>query len=254
MSKGLSTLLLFAATVAASCGSYRQVPYFQDVDRSNGRKEVIQNYSLITIQPEDILDINVSSLNAEASAVFNSNNIQRAAGSSQDVTPTGYIVDQKGEIHFPLLGTIKTSGKTTFQLREEIRNQLKTYLTDPVVNIRFLNFRISVMGDVMNPGVYSIPNQRITITEALSMAGDLNITAKRTNVLLIRERDGNREFIPLDLTSRKIFESTYYYLKNNDLIYVQPDRTRYATVERSYRNISLLLSAASIAAIIITRN
>ncbi len=252
MLKGLYPLVVLAVTVTASCNSYKHVPYFQDVDRTNGRKEVIQNYSLITIQPEDILEINVSSLNAEASAVFNNNNIQRAAGASQDPMATGYIVDQKGEIHFPMLGAVKTSGKTTFQLREEIRNQLKTYLTDPVVNIRFLNFKISVMGDVLNPGVYPIPNQRVTITEALSMAGDLNITARRNNILLIRERDGNREFIPLDLTSKKIFESTYYYLKNNDVIYVQPDRTRYATVERSYRHISILLSAASIAAIIIT--
>lgn len=254
MEKLLKLVCFIALFGLAGCSSYNKIPYFQDIDRTKSKKEAIQNFTPITIQPEDILSINVASLNTEASAVFNYNLTSFSTPNSQDNTSTGYIVDQKGEIHFPVLGSIKVAGYTTFQLREQIRSKLLSYLKEPVVNIRLLNFKISVMGDVLHPGVYQIQNERVTITEALSMAGDLNITAKRNNVLLIREQDGHREYIPMDLTSKNLFQSSFYYLKNNDVIYVQPDRARFGTADRNYRNISLLLSAASIAAIIITRN
>src|SRR5690606_29409292 len=124
-----------------------------------------------------------------------------------------------------------------------------TYLSEPVVNIRMLNFKISVMGDVLRPGVYPVQNERITLPEALTLAGDLQITAIR-QLILIRELEGKREFIPIDLTSTAFFNSPYYYLKNNDVIYVQPDKTKFATVDRSYRTASILLSGLSVVAIV----
>src|SRR5690606_9373199 len=108
----------------------------------------------------------------------------------------GYLVDHKGEIQLPLIGSMKAAGLTTSQLRVELRNKLLTYLKEPVVNIRIINFKVSVMGDVGKPGIYQVQNERITLPEAITLAGDLNITAKRKNVLLIRERDGKREYIP----------------------------------------------------------
>lgn len=238
-----------------SCSSYKTIPYFQDLNKTAATKEAIKNYSPLTIQPEDILGVNVSSLNPEASAIFNYN-LNRVNGNNYDNSPSnpvvGYLVDQNGQIRLPLIGTMKVSGYTTAQIREQLQQKLVTYLKEPVVNIRVLNFKISVLGDVLKPDVYTIQNERITLPEALSLAGDLNITAIRTNVLLVRELDGNREYIPIDLTSKELFNSPYYYLRNNDVIYVQPDKTKYATVDRGYRTATLVLSGLSIIAIVLS--
>jgi polysaccharide export outer membrane protein len=216
--------LLFVALLFAlsSCRSYQEIPYFQEVNRNAVSQEEINNYSSLTIQPEDIIGINVISLNPDASAAFNYN--------AQNNPSIGYVVNQKGEIKLPLVGMMKVSGLTTDELRTQLQRTLLTYLKEPVVNVRVLNFKISVLGDVLRPDVYSVPSERITLPEALSLAGDLNITGKR-EVLLIRERNGKREYVPLDLKSKNIFNSPYYYLKNNDMIYVTPHKSKLATVE-----------------------
>ena len=247
--------LIVLISLNISCSTYKTIPYFQDLNRTTITKEAIGNYSALTIQAEDIIAINVSSLNPEASAIFNYN-LNRVNGNNNDNTAgnpvVGYLVDQKGEIQLPLIGSMKISGYTTSQLREELRKKLLTYLKEPVVNIRIINFKVSVLGDVLNPNLYPVQNERITITEALSLAGDLNITAVRTNVMLIREMNGQREYIPVDLTSKDLFTSPYYYLKNNDVLYVQPDRTKYATVDRGFRTATLVLSGLSIIAIVLS--
>ncbi|RYY06569.1 MAG: polysaccharide export protein [Sphingobacteriaceae bacterium] len=245
-------LLLF---LLSSCGSYKNIPYFQDLNHTTLTKEQVENFLPLTIQPADILGVNVSSRNPESSAIFNYN-LNRVNGNNYDVSQenpvTGYLVDQKGEIHLPLIGNLKAAGLTTSELREKLNQLLLTYYKDPVVNIRILNFKVSVFGDVLRPNIYTLQNERTTITQALSLAGDLNITAMRTNIILIREQDGKRNYIPIDLTSKKLFESPYFYLKNNDEIYVQPDRTKYATVDRGYRTATLVLSGLSIIAIVLS--
>ncbi|WP_207532057.1 polysaccharide biosynthesis/export family protein [Desertivirga arenae] len=247
--------IIVLLTILASCGSYRKTAYFQDLQNKSS-KEAINNFTPLTIQPEDILGINVSSLNPEASAIFNYN-LNTVTGTNQNNPNNpviGYLVDRKGEIQLPLVGNFKVSGLTTSQVRDNLRKELLKYLKEPVVNIRLINFKVSVMGDVARPGVYQVQNERLTIPEAVSMAGDLNITALRNNITLIRETNGTREFIPVDLTSKNLFNSPYYYLKSNDVIYVQPGKNKYASVDNSYRTLSLLLSALSIAVIVITRN
>lgn len=237
-----STFLALCACVlifSACSNKYQKIPYFQNVNRSAETRKQIENFTALTIQKSDILSVNVSSLNPKA----------YSDSSARDL---GYLVDQDGQIQLPLIGNVKVEGLTTSVAAEQIRKKLTEYLREPSVNIRMLNFKISILGDVLKPDVFKIPSERVTVTEALSMAGDLNITARRNNILLIREIDGKREFIPLDLTSGRIFESPYYYLKNNDVIYVQPDKTKYATVDNSYRSLSLILSALSIVAIVLT--
>jgi polysaccharide biosynthesis/export protein len=258
MKNNLPASLLFLCLVAifSSCSSYRKTAYFQDLGKTSVSKESLSNYTPLTIEPEDVLGINVTSLNPEASAIFNYNlstvtGTNNAANSNPVV---GYLVDKKGEIYLPLVGQMKVSGYTTSEVRDLIRKKLLTYLREPVVNIRLLNFKVSVLGDVARPGSFPVQSERITITEALSLAGDLNITAERKNIVLVREKEGEREFIPIDLTSKKLFSSPYYYLKNNDVLYVQPGNTKYASVDNSYRTVGLLLSALSIVAIILTRN
>ncbi len=241
--------------ILSSCGSYKNIPYFQDLNHTTPSLEQVKNFSPLTIQPADILGINVASRNPESSAIFNYN-LNRVNGNIYDTSPdnpiTGYLVDQKGDIHLPLIGNLKAAGLTTSELRENLNQLLLTYYKDPVVNIRILNFKISIFGDVQRPNIYILQNERTTITQALSLAGDLNITAMRKNIILIREQNGKRNYIPIDLTSKKVFDSPYFYLKNNDEIYVQPDRTKYATVDRGYRTATLVLSGLSIIAIVLS--
>ena len=225
--------------ISSSCNSYKNIPYFQDLKRSSNLNDNIDNFSPLTIQTEDILGISVSSLNPEA-------------WKDESNKETGYLVDLDGNIQLPLVGSIKVAGFTTNVIRQQIQKKLTTYLKEPSVNVRLLNFKISVIGDVARPDVFKIQNERVTITEALGLAGDLNITGLRNNVLLIRELNGKREYVNIDLTSASLFKSPYYYLKNNDVIYVQPDKTKSNSGDRSYRTVSLILSALSVLTIVLT--
>ncbi|RKD15068.1 sugar transporter [Pelobium manganitolerans] len=252
MNKSYIFIFSLLIVVISSCGSYKDIPYYQDLKSSKPVEEPITNYAPLTIQPGDILGINVNSRNPESSAIFNYN-LNRINGNnfdnSSDNPVTGYLVNDKGEIDLPLLGVLKVTGLTTTQLTEKMRPLLLNFYKDPTVSVRIINFKVAVYGDVQKPDVYTFQNERTTITQALTMAGDLNVTAKRKNIILIREINGVRKYLPIDLTSKKIFESPYYYLKNNDEIYVTPGRTKYAQVDIGYRNATLILSALSIIAI-----
>jgi polysaccharide export outer membrane protein len=232
-----------------SCNSYKKTSYFQNVNLSSTTTERINNFNPITIQPDDILGISISSLNPESSTVFNftSNTVN---GTNESYG--GYLVDQQGNILLPIIGYLTVKNLTTPQIRKKITDQLEPFLKEPVVILKLLNFKISLMGDVAHPGVFKVANERLTLTEALSLAGDLNITALR-QILIIREVDGNRTYIPVDLSKKEVFSSPYYYLKNNDLIYVKAGRAKYASVDQTIPKIGLLLSIISVATIFLTR-
>lgn len=244
---------LFALTLS-SCSSYKKIPYFQDLQNAGTESQNVTNFSPFVISLGDVLAINVTSRNPESSGVFNYNlnSVNGSATVSPDNPVVGYLVDDKGNIYLPYIGAMKVAGLNTSEVRDKLSAKLLTLYKDPVVNIRIINFKISIIGDVLRPNVYTLQNEHTTITQALSLAGDLNITAKRTNILLIRNENGKRIFIRMDLTSKKLFESPYYYLKNNDEIYVEADRTKYATVDRGYRTATLVLSGLSIIAIVLS--
>lgn len=218
-------------------------------------REEINNFSPFTIQAGDILAINVSNPNPEASAIINYN-LNRVSGNNLDQSPQnaviGFLVDAKGNINIGLIGEMHVAGLTTSDLTEQMQVKLQTYLSKPIVNIRILNFRISVLGDVAHPDVFTITNERITIIQALAMAGDLNITGIRNNILLIREVEGKREYIPIDLNSKKLFNSPYYYLKNNDAIYVVPNHAKVDAASATFTKVSLVIGALSIIAIVLS--
>jgi polysaccharide export outer membrane protein len=250
--------LIIAALFLSSCGvKYKTIPYFTDLPLDSNTKEQIANQTVLKIQKNDILAISVNSLNPEASAIFNMGSKSSVQGGTTSNDPAstanGFLVDQTGAIQLPLVGSIQVLGLTTSEARVLLEKKLVEYLKEPVVSLRLVNFRVSVLGDVLRPGVYPVNNERINISEALSMAGDLNITAERNNVLLIREDRGVREYIRLNLQSKKFINSQYYYLQNNDVLYVQPGKTKYASVDASYRNVSLVISALSVIALLITR-
>jgi polysaccharide export outer membrane protein len=205
-----------------------------------------------------LLSISVSSLNPEATFIFNTPNVptittgSSAAGGSSQMT--GYLVNQQGTIQFPVLGNINAAGLTKKALADTITHRLITnkLLIDPIVNVRFLNFRVTVLGEVARPTVVSVPNERISILEALGIAGDLTIYGKRDNVLLIREENGKKIIRRIDLNSASILSSPYYYLKTNDIIYVEPNNSRVAGAERSQQLIPIALGALSLLVVILT--
>ncbi len=260
MKKLCPLCFLLAIAMLSSCGlykdkGYQQVSYYQDLNRSGAATEEIKNYQALSIHKGDILGINVNSINQEAASVFNTS-INHQNGNNLDNTAAnpvyGFRVDDSGYVQLPLVGGMKVAGLTTDEVAKQLQTNLTQYLKSPIVNVRILNFRISVLGDVAKPDVYTVTGEHININEALSMAGDLTITAKRNNVLLVREEDGKRQFVTIDLTKKDVFDSPYYYLHNNDVLYVDADKTKYDNVARSYKTNTLVISAVSVVAILVS--
>ncbi|MHB8209254.1 polysaccharide biosynthesis/export family protein [Mucilaginibacter sp.] len=252
--------VLFFTLFMFSCGvfrdrEYKNVSYYQNLNHSGFNEEGIKNYSPLKIQPGDILGINVNSINQEAASVFNTS-ISHINGNNIDNTLAnpvfGFKVDPNGVVQLPLVGETKVAGLTTDEVAKQLDSSLLPFLKSPIVNVRLLNFKISVLGDVVKPDVYTVQNEHININEALSLAGDLNITANRTNILLVREENGSRQFFHIDLRKKELFDSPYYYLHNNDILYIDPDKTKYDIVSRSYKKASLTLSALSVLAIVLS--
>ena len=257
--KHLQIFLIFIILFSVSCTSYKHVPYFQDLQQDSVLTEKIDNFRPLTIQPGDLLAIHVTSLNHEADAAINYN-LERPNGNTavnvdrpEENAVVGYLVNTNGEIHLPYVGAVKVAGISILSATSLLETQLSNYLSKPVITLRIQNFKVAVLGDVKNPGTYYAANERITLTEALSMAGDLNTTGLRENVLLIRESNGERKYVRLDLTSKNIFSSPYYYLRNNDVIYVQPNKEQVHASDSSFQKASIIISALSLLAIFLTR-
>ncbi len=211
------------------------------------------------IKAGDVLSVQVSSLSAEATALFNPYATISAMGGAQPGSTTtqpytpGYTVDEEGQIELPIVGKIKVQGLTNTQAATQIRQKLLEYLKEPVVNVRNTNFQISVTGEVARPALFSILNEQVTLPAALGMAGDITIYGKRNNVLVIREENGQRTFNRVDLTKRDVFLSPYFYLRPNDIVYVEPGKVRLASADRTSQLIPLVLSSLSIIALILSR-
>jgi polysaccharide export outer membrane protein len=210
-----------------SCGSRKSMVYLQP-DSTN--INTVYNEYIPTIQPNDILTIVISAADPKVTAPFNSvNSLGISGASSQNadlaLRPT-YTVDEQGNITLPMLGNVKVSGLTRSDAIEKLRTELSKYIKDPSVNMSFNNFRISVLGEVARPGSFILPSERITVLEALSMAGDLTIRGVRQDVKLIREVDGKKNIYRLDLTKQELLNSPYYYLVQNDVIYVEPNKAQ----------------------------
>ncbi len=257
-----------------SCYNTKNIAYFQDLqDTSKIYSQVLKDSFATQIQPDDIINITVNSINSQAAAPFNMGNNTPAMASVPQISQSpltgtilnpnaeearapfkGYLVDKDGMIDFPVLGQWKVSGLTTGQLRDQLREKLNEYLQNPTVNVRIVNFKITVLGEVSRPSTYSVPGERITVMDALGMAGDLTIYGQRENVLLIREENGERKFIRMNLNSSKVFESPYLYLKQNDIVYVQPNKSKVAASDMStVRTVSYISAGVTLLVLILTR-
>lgn len=252
--KKLIPALLAALFIATSCGSVKDIAYFQNKVVNDPEK--IDKHAGIVIQPKDMLSIVVSSKNPELVAMFNLPVVSYQAGSEvvnegYNQRLMGYVVDNDGNIDFPVLGVLKVSGLTRWELSKMIKDKLINdgLLTDAVVTVEFMNFKVSVIGEVNSPGTYSIEGDKVTILQAISLARDLTIFGMRENVSVIRERNGERIIYEVNLCDVSMFNSPAYYLQQNDVVYVQPSevKARQSTVDdKGLRITSILVSSGSL--------
>ena len=241
----LCTLLL------AGCTSYKSVPYLQNPEVVNQLDDALPLYDA-KIMPKDLLTITVNTTDPEAAAPFNltvqtSINTARTSSLTQQPTLQQYLVNNEGSIDFPVLGRLHVGGLTKNQAEDLIREKLADYLREtPIVTVRMANYKIAVLGEVAHPGMFTVSNEKVNIFEARAMAGDLTIWGMRDNVKLIREdAQGKREIVLLNLNNADIITGPYYYLQQNDILYVNPNKTKAKNSDIG-QSTSLWFSATSI--------
>lgn len=257
----INALFLLGLIVLASCAPTRNLSYFSDLEEHAIHTENIQNTKEPKIQPDDLLSITVNSLSPEANNLFNRGVTTRAGAVTDfstgnratNIHDEGYLVDSEGFIEYPVLGKVKLGGLTKKEAKEKLVCELLEYLKDPTVNIRYLNYRISVIGEVNHPSTFTIPSEKISILGALGMAGDMTAYGKRESVLIIREEEGVRTMTRVNLNNKGLLNSPYFYLQQNDVIYVEPDRMKQVQASTNTRTISLIASATSLAIVIVSR-
>lgn len=239
--------ILALSFIFTSCIDTKKTTYFNGL--SDARIQSPEP-TVPIIHKNDLLSISVSSSNPDASKLFNDPNLSNtttstATGTTQQMV--GYLVTDDGSFKFPELGDIKAEGLTVKQLSKFMTQTLidKKLLVDPIVTIRFLNFRVTVLGEVTHPTVITVPNERISVLEALGLAGDLTIYGKRDNVLLIREDNGEKIVQRIDLNSKDILSSPYYYLQSNDVLYVEANKNKVASVSNGRLLLPVVFSALS---------
>ena len=233
-----------------SCVSYKNVPYFQDLDSNQVNMSVLK-YQQPIIQKNDILGIYITSKSEQTNVLFG----VTPSETQESLSPNsnGFLVDDEGNVQLATIGKVKAAGLTTLQLQEQLVKAASVYVNSPVVVVRILNFKVSVNGDVVKAGIFNVPNGKVTVLEAITMAGDLRVTAKRENVLVVRQEEGETKFARLDLRSKKVFQSPYFYLKNNDMIYVEPNLKLLERDQNVYKNITVIVGILTAIALIYSR-
>lgn len=248
---------LLVLTVLGSCASREKLQYYQGIEEAV--LEETANYNP-TLKQDDLLFIRVSAPNPEAARDFNLADFAvigdgSVAGLNPDLARAQlrlhtYLIDREGNIEFPVLGRIKLGGLTRAAALQLLHLKLEPFINEPIVTMRILNYKVTVQGEVVRPGVYTTQTERITLPEALGMAGDLTIYGKRENILIIREIDGKKSYNFVDLTKADFINSPFYYLSQNDVVYVEPNQMR-VNSSAVGPNISVILTSVSLVITII---
>ena len=251
------SIFLLLSLVLLSCSTRKEIVYYQDIDNKDFVPiETINSHPRIQIN--DILNISTSAQNPESLLAFSIN-----PGESGGVQPrqvellklTGYLVNSEGEINFPKLGKIEVQGKTTQDIQDILEEKLSVYIKNPTVNVRIINFKFTVQGEVRQPGTYEIIEENMTLPQALGLAGDLTINGKRENILIFRQEGNEREIKRIDLTQTDWMNTKYYFIKPNDIIYIEPNSPKVKSAG-FIGNVGTLLSVVSIlfsAAVLLAR-
>lgn len=245
-----------------SCSSTKKVKYFQDIPDSGqlvniGKAEYVEP----KVQVDDILNITIQTLSPDASFIINSANTVSGTGTTVNAPNynqqivSGYLVDKNGFIELPVIGKVKVLGLTTSEVKEVIRKAASVQFKVQSINVRYSNFKINITGEVNKPGMYIVPNEKVSLFDALAMAGDLTIYGKRENILLIRENiDGTKTPYRINLKKSTIMTEPYYYLRQNDLIYVEPSQSKAAATDAAQaRNYTLIGSLLSVLIVFASR-
>lgn len=230
-----------------SCKSSREITYFQNLDVN--KTDSLIGKKMHKIASGDILQINVVTMNDDADRPFTKGGFI----ASNYPTP-GYMVDSIGCIELPYLGSSLIKGMTTSEAGIMLKEKLSPFLKDPIISIKLMNFNIAVLGDVAKPGTFQITNERVSLPEALSLAGDLTITARRDNVILIREKNGLRTYARINLKKTDFFASPFYYLESNDIIYVEPSKAKIAQADtKTWQLLTFIVTSLSLITVLVLR-
>lgn len=259
---GVLGLFIFQAIFFQSCRSIREIALFQSPDSTAYLQLPRLQPEVAKIQPNDILAITVTSMDKNTTDVLNFANINPIPTAvfpglsnpgAQRGQPLGYMVDPDGNVEIPFIGKIWVYDLTLTQAGNLIRKKIDSVLVaEPAVNVRFLNHKFSVMGEVGRPGTFNLLDDRTTLPEVIAMAGDIGVFGNRENILLVREKGEGQEMIRINLTNQSIFTSPYYYVKNGDVIYVEPLKEKATTTDRRVQLAPIILSAVSTTIVILT--
>ncbi|MCX2481161.1 polysaccharide biosynthesis/export family protein [Pedobacter sp. MC2016-15] len=249
----------------SSCRTPQNVIYFSDLDSTKVNSVPLAKFKEPLIQTDDILSINIQTLDLESTPGMGASATSGAASPGGGATDnssqgkeanatSGFLVDEDGNVEIPMIGSIKLAGLTTNQARELVRTKAAKYFKDPTVEVRFANYKITMLGEVNRPSTYTVPYKKVTVLDAISMAGDLTIYGKRENVLLMRENGDKKDVVRLNLNSSTLMASEYYYLKQNDIIYVQPSKAKSSANDADrVKLITILISVATLLTTILIR-
>ena len=257
--KGIKKIVLSLLTLGViSCASRKDIIYLQDVNDKTEQSNVLEmdsvHFNPLTIKPDDRLTINISSINPEAARPFN---LYISAFNTGGVTASGqqqqqsYLVDKDGCISFPQLGDLKVAGFTRVQLEKHLEKKIKPFLPDVKANVQLVNFRISILGEVKSPGEYIVNRDKISVLQALGLAGDLTIHGKREDIKLIREENGKLTYYNIDLRSKDMVSAPSFYLQQNDVLYVAPNKPQ-VNASASSPTASYIISATGLLITIIS--
>jgi len=251
---------LLAGTVLFSCKTNQRLTeqsiYFRNISDSMLQKAAL-SYEPV-LQKGDILSIVVVTPNEASSRLFNRPNTSAGSlnsdGSSSGASSGGgYLIDEKGNISIPYLGYVRAAGLTTMQLSDTLTAQLRRYIDSANVTVRLSNYRITILGEVAKPGTFTIPNERVTILDAIGLAGDLTIYGKRNNIRIIRQTDEGRETGTIDINNGDIFNSPYYFLRQNDVVYVEMNNRKIpSTDQTTYRSLGVVLGVVSALGVVVS--
>lgn len=247
-----SLIVLIIAIIFASCAPTKNVPYFRDIpDSVKVRVLADAQYKDPVIMPDDILSITIVTIDpTTAQPVNQAASVPVSSSSLGTQLVPGWLVDKDGNITLQIIGTVKVGGLTTYQAKSLIAQRVSKYYKDADVQLRFANFKITVLGEVAHPSSYVVPNEKISVLDALGLAGDLTIYGRRENVMLIREDNGRKIIARLDLNKSDLFQSPYFYLKQNDVIYVEPNKSKIVQADYSQTRV-VTIAAAILSALII---
>ena len=241
-------IFLFAVVLMASCVPHKDVIYFNNLASSQSGKINTPHAPDMTLQPRDVVEIDITSISKDANAYF------QKGGSDVDRRYAGntYQISNNGTIDLPLVGEIEIAGKSLEDAEAAVKTELLTYLQKPSVNIRLVSFQITVLGEVNAPGIYDIPDASVTLLEAIGYAGDLTIFGKRNNVMVIRNSQDGKEYFRIDLTNSEALNTQYFHLQNNDVIYVEPSKGITSRDDNAYRILPLVLSTLTFVVVLIS--